>query len=168
MRLKSQINKHYYKAWKGVEDQLIFNNIENGDFKKDDRIEPFTLVAAPNQNQEETKELRRNIIQYSMNNENTFVYEVCDYLVTCSFNHNPVTVTAVCKATSEINIYPGETHIKNGQVHRILNLKEFQSDYLLPIRKMKIDKNANIKIFAVNDTILVENPGNQCKWDVHK
>ena len=151
------INRHHYNAWKGVEDQLVFNNIDEGSFKKGDTIQPFTLIAIPNQNHEDTRKMQKNIINYSTDNEKALVYEVSEYLVTCNFNHSPSLVTAECEAGKEINIYPGETKIENGRVKRILNLKEYRSDYQKPIRKMAIEKDANLRIFSVNDSVLIEN-----------
>lgn len=151
------VNRHHYIAWKGVEDQLVFNNIDDRSFKKDEKIEPFTLIAGPNQSHEDTNKMQKSTIRYSTDNENTFVYEVCDYLIICNFNHSPSLVEAECKAASEINIYPGETRIENGKVKRIINLKEYRSDYQKQITKIKIEINSNFRVFSVNDSIFVEN-----------
>jgi len=150
------INKHNYTAWKGVEDQLVFNNIEEGSLKAGDHIQPFTLIAAPNQTREETAQLQNTMIKYTTDSEKVFAYEVGDYLVTINFNDKPTMASATCELTQTINIYPGETRIANGRVERICSLKEYQSDYIAPIKKMQIAPDANLLIFTVNDTVIVK------------
>lgn len=103
------INKHHYTAWKGVEDQLVFNNIEEGKFKAGQTIPTFTLIAAPNYTYEDTKNLMESVIICETASDDIMAYEINGYLITCNFTDDDAT----------INI--------NGKT---LELRAFESNYI--------------------------------------
>ena len=150
------INRHVYNAWKGVEDQLVFNNIKDGNFKKGDRTSIFTLVSLPNSSPEETSLVKESAVMYEAKFEGTAALKIKDRLVVCNFNDRDVDAVFEKEYMDELLIYPGETMVVGNKVTRKISIREFRSFWLEPVTRMKIGDDDNIRILSIDGAIVIE------------
>ncbi len=150
------INRHVYNAWKGVEDQLVFNNIKDGNFKKGDRTSIFTLVSLPNSSPEETSLVKESAVMYEAKFEGTAALKIKDRLVVCNFNDRDVDAVFEKEYMDELLIYPGETMVVGNKVTRKISIREFRSFWLEPVTRMKIGYDDNIRILSIDGAIVIE------------
>lgn len=150
------INRHKYKAWKGVEDQLVFNNISNGSFKKGDKTSIFILAAMPNSSPEETMSVKEAAVLYDTKVEGTAALKIRDRLVVWNFNDRDVDAVFEKEYIDELLIYPGETMVEGRKVTRKISMREFRSAWLEPVTRMKIGDDDNIRILSIDGAIVIE------------
>ncbi len=150
------VNRHFYKAWKGVEDQLVFNDIKNGEFKKGDETPIFTLAAYPNCSIGETQDIRDASVLYEAGIKGTSAIETRGRLVAANFNDRDVNAVFTCRQKGEILIFPGETLIEGSSISRKFSISGFRSTWLEPVTRMKVGENDNMRILAVDGTVVKE------------
>lgn len=150
------INRHKYDAWKGVEDQLVFNNIEEGVFKKDEKTSVFTLIACPNSDYEETKVIKEKSVLHSAAIEGSCAVEIREKLIVINFNDYDIDAEFSSTTDGEILIYPGETKIEGNKVIRKIAIREYRSAWFNPVTRMKTGDDDNMRILAIDGAIVVE------------
>jgi len=150
------INRHVYKAWKGVEDQLVFNNIENGEFQRGEKTTIFTLASLPNSSHEETAAAMEEAVLYKAMVDGTSALKIKDRLVVCNFNDVDVDAVFEKEYMDELLIYPGETIVEGNKVTRRIFIREFRSLWLEPVTRMKIGNDDNMRILSIDGAIVIE------------
>jgi len=150
------INRHVYKAWKGVEDQLVFNDIRNGSFLKGDVTPMFALASFPNCSFEETSDIRDSSIFHDAVTKGTAALETRERLVLCNFNDSDVDAVFEYECRGDILIYPGETLIEGNKVRRKIRIREFRTTWLEPVTRMKVGKDERVRILALDGAVVVE------------
>jgi hypothetical protein len=152
------INKHCYKSWRGVEDILVLNNIDNGDFKVNDVINPFTLIALPNAGSEKTKSVHEKTLQHTTSDKAAYVFETDEYLVFSNFKNEQQLVEASRIASGEIQLFQGETFIKGEELTRVISLPPFRSGYLKTSCRLSPGSgDCRLSIIVLNDRITLRN-----------
>lgn len=154
------VNKHVYTSWKGVEDQLICNHVEASVLKKGSKLQPLILISIPNSDFKSTKNYYEKSIKYHTNVKHSYVLEIDDYLIYSNFSEIEQKIRATSTHLEKINIFTGETFITHKKVIRIISALPFHSEYIEALGQITLDSDIQLRIFAINNTIIIENISN--------
>ena len=151
-------NVHNYIKWKGLEDLLILNNIDNFDFK--DPLAPLFIISLPNSTDKQT--LHESILTFvTSNNKLTPVIRTNDYRVSVNFDtvSSDILESFIMKNT-RLNLFTGTTTIINDLVECRYKHKSFSSHISLSKGYILFDKpyiKKMLEFSVYDDKIFISN-----------
>ncbi|MFO7636390.1 MAG: hypothetical protein R6W96_03690 [Clostridia bacterium] len=153
------INKHCYKSWRGVEDILVLNNIDAGDFKETEPVTCFSVVTLPNADHASTRGKHLSTIRYGTTNDDAAVIEMDGYLSYVNFKTTGVSMEATCPRRENIQLYEGEIFLEDQNTRRVFPVPAFRSGYLHTMGELVPDrKTGRLAIIVLNGKATVNNP----------
>ncbi|OCA85971.1 hypothetical protein A8F94_14080 [Bacillus sp. FJAT-27225] len=154
------INRHQYDRWKGIEDQLILNDMDPDRLTTPGTLEPFVVLAMPNQTIEETRQAHKNHDFLTCETENTQLLIIKDYLIYINFNKAPAWVSGRTLITKEsIYIFEGVNKLGQRMYRWETTLQGYQSGYYVSewVLSSKDFEHMNVEIHVQSNHLLVLN-----------
>jgi hypothetical protein len=158
------VNQHEYPKWKGVEDILVLNNLENAEFASPQTLQPFVVVSLPNQTREETMVSAQQTYPFSCDQENVIMLETGAILVYANFQHRERIVRAHRRLDNPIvPLFAGNNRVEEDMYTWSGKLDAYRSGYL--DRDFSLEApglhNLSLDIFMLADRMILVNLSSQ-------
>jgi hypothetical protein len=155
-------NKHEYPKWKGVEDVLILNDRGAVEFKENESLKPFIIIAMPNQTHEQTALSHRQTTWLCDQPEHALLLELDGYLAYIHFQSARKTVIGkkVLEGAS-VSLYRGNNSLRVGQYEWSDSVEGNSSGYLPEMYRLESNTicSLDLDINIVGDRITILNVG---------
>jgi hypothetical protein len=158
------INRHQFERWKGIEDQLILNDLDANMLSTPTSLEPFFVLVMPNQTIDETRKAYEIHYYLTCEVENTHLMINDQYLLFTNFNKSQTSVSGSTPIVNDfVYVFEGVNKVCKKIYSWESTLQGYQSgfyksDWLVVTSDFD---SLNIEIHVQSDQVVVLNHSNK-------